>query len=176
MIWKVENNELIKHEGGLIKRVGNDIKITNKLLKINSKKVHIVHFDDHRIFLNGVQTAILKKTSAFYINGFTEGDEALKYIEDSFIKKRKVDLIITGMNQPKYDGFTFSKSVRDIEKKHDLSTPIILLSMMAGNPERNQQYLAKGFEAGLWNMALGKNANSEELYEAIMSLVDKNIV
>ncbi len=28
----MENNELIKYEGGLIKRVGNAISVTNKLL------------------------------------------------------------------------------------------------------------------------------------------------
>ena len=32
MNWKMENNELIKYEGGLIKRVGNAISVTNKLL------------------------------------------------------------------------------------------------------------------------------------------------
>lgn len=35
----MENNELIKHEAGLIKRVGNAINVTNKLLALSEPQL-----------------------------------------------------------------------------------------------------------------------------------------
>lgn len=126
----MENNKIAKFEGSILLRATNAIEITNKLLNIDLRKIHILHFDDHKIFLRGMESYFHKFFPNLAIEKFTNSQAALNYIKNSFRENIHLDLIITGFNQrPDLNGYEFAKAVREIESSANKRTHILLVSM-----------------------------------------------
>ena len=125
----MENNGLIKYQGGLIKHVGNAISITNKLLSVDFRKLEIMHLDDHDIFIKGVSNCILRKFPNANTKHIHDGDEALKYVSECLKNNIPLDLIITDMRHPGLNGIDFSKAVREVELEYNRKIPILGIDM-----------------------------------------------
>ncbi len=161
----MENN-IIKYEGGIIKRIGNQIKVTNKLLNIDFRELHIVHFDDHKIFLRGVELSLESKFPNLHLASFTDGIEALNYIENCYSRNERLDIILSGIKQPVIDGFEFAQVLRIIEKRFDKSVPIIIISMLF-DPQNPWKIFNEALKSGLFNVVLPKSTTPNEIQEKI---------
>lgn len=164
------NNAILKYQGGLLQSVGNAVGITNKLLNIDFRKIKAIHFDDHILYIKGVKLALKPLLPNLDIKDFTSGHDAMSYIENCYKKKEKLDLIITGLIQPEFDGFSFAKAVRAIQKKYNTITPILIISMCVS--AEGEPSIKKASQDGLWNLAISKTSDGEEIYGCIKSLID----
>lgn len=81
---------------------------------------HILIVDDSKTVRNLV--AFIMKKEGFKV---TTAENGLDGLEKLFAAER-IDLIISDVNMPKMDGFTFIKSVREQESYRDI--PIVVLS------------------------------------------------
>lgn len=125
----MENNEIKKFEGGLIKQVNNALGVTNKLLSINLRPLRISHLDDHILYAKGISNCILKKFPNATFKNIQDGDKALEYVINCFENIQLLDLIITDINHPGLNGIDFSKAVREKEKSLK-KIPIIFITMI----------------------------------------------
>lgn len=123
----MEENKIVKYEGGLIKRISNQIGVTNKLLSVNLRQVNILHLDDYKIILDSISNCIREKFPNADIRCFQNSQIALDYVRNCFQNIEKLDLIITGLNlrQPELDGIDFSKTVRKEEVVYKRNIPIL---------------------------------------------------
>ena len=76
------------------------------------------------------------------------------------------DCLITDLNMPVMDGYTFIKKVREMEKYSD--TPIIIVTT-----EKEASDKEKGFEVGA-DIYLVKPVQKEELQEKLKMLLDES--
>ncbi|MDC0254386.1 response regulator [Bacteriovoracales bacterium] len=76
------------------------------------------------------------------------------------------DCLITDLNMPVMDGYTFIKKVREIEKYSD--TPIIIVTT-----EKEASDKERGFEVGA-DIYLVKPVQKEELQEKLKMLLDES--
>ena len=165
------NNDIVKYNGSLLKRLENAVGVTNKLLNIDFRKINVVYFDDHPVYMRGVRLALKPLLPNIYLKEFTCGSEALIYVENCFKTNQKMDIIITGIYQPgDYDGFDFAKAIRDIEVKYNRNTPIMIISMCVG--EDFAPKINKALDDRLWNAAFSKAATSEKICECIKFLIE----
>lgn len=92
----MENNEVIKYEGGLLKRVGNAISISNKLLAADKKPITILIANDHMLFRNGLKKALLEASPNIKVIA-----EAGSFVEIfSQLKNVRPDILITDDQMP----------------------------------------------------------------------------
>jgi len=102
---------------------------------------HIVHLDDHRIFRKGVKQACIDN---FFPNAklieFAEGYEAFIYVANHLSDPDPIDLIITDINHPGFDGLTFVPLVRYLEKlyRKEKPIPIIVITMYEAEVFKNR--------------------------------------
>ncbi len=98
------------------------------------KKYKILIVDDSKMTRNF--HAYILKSAGFNIKDAENGFDALeKALIDKF------DLIITDINMPKMDGYTFIQRLRENDEYRD--TPVIIIST-----EDEAEDKRKGFEAG----------------------------
>jgi hypothetical protein len=94
-------------------------------------KKHIIHVDDHLLFLQGFKKGIDEKEALIQFVQFQNPDYALNYIKECFEKDIEIDLIISDINQPIFaSGLDFVKKLSDIKNIYKNKTPIVLISMM----------------------------------------------
>jgi len=98
--------------------------------------------DDHRIFRQGVRQACIDKVfpNARLVE-FSEGYEAFIYVADHLgSKKDTIDLIITDIRHPGFDGLTFVPLVRHLEKLYgkEIPIPFIVITMYDADVFRNR--------------------------------------
>ncbi len=164
------NNVIVKYDGSLLKRVENTIGITNRLSNVDFREINVVYFDDYQLYIKGVKLALKPLLPNIHIKEFTCGSQALIYVENCFKENVKLDIIISGINQPVYDGFNFAKAIRDIELKYNKNTPIMIISMLVGvyfAPQIN-----KALDDRLWNVALSKATSGEKICECLKFLIE----
>lgn len=127
----MENNKIIKFEGGLVNHVGSALNITNKLLSVNLRPLKILHLDDHILYSKGVTNYCTNKK---FPNAITEyiqdGDKALEYVINSLKNNETIDLIITDVNHMGLNGIDFSIAVRKNEKNIEKKIPILFITMV----------------------------------------------
>jgi len=126
----MSQNDLIKYEAGLIKRVNDVVNITSKLLLANSGALKILHLDDHLLFSKGISNCIYKTFPSAIIKWIQDGDKALEYVSYCLANKGLLDLIITDINHPGVNGIDFSNAVRGMETNHKQKIPILFMTMM----------------------------------------------
>ena len=119
---------------------------------------HILVVDDSKTVRNLV--AFILKKEGFKV---TTAENGLDGLEKLYSAPEKIDLIISDVNMPKMDGFTYIKTVREQEAYRD--TPIVVLST-----EGQEKDIQEGMNLGA-NLYLVKPAQPEKLLKNIKMLL-----
>ncbi len=121
-------------------------------------KIKVLIVDDSKMTRNF--HAYILRSNGFLLQEAEDGFDGLeKLLTDDF------DIILTDINMPKMDGYTFIKRVREMDEYRDI--PIIIIST-----EDEAEDKRKGFEAGA-DFYIVKPVNPEKLVETIKMLVKK---
>jgi len=118
---------------------------------------HIMIVDDSKTIRNLL--AFVVKTEGFRVTTAEDGLDAL----EKLYSMEAVDLIISDVNMPRMDGFTFIKTLR--EQDHYKDVPIIVLST-----EGKEQDIATGMKLGA-NMYMVKPAEPAKMIRNIKMLL-----
>jgi len=118
---------------------------------------HILIVDDSKTVRNLV--AFIMKKEGFRVTTAEDGLDGLEklYAED------QVDLIVSDVNMPRMDGFTFIKNVREQEAYRDI--PIIVLST-----EGQEKDIQTGLTLGA-NLYMVKPAQPEKMVRNVKMLL-----
>jgi two-component system chemotaxis response regulator CheY len=117
---------------------------------------HILIVDDSRTVRNLV--AFIMKKEGYKVTMAEDGLDGLEKLFSS----EKIDLIISDVNMPRMDGFTFIKNVREQEAYKDV--PIMVLST-EGRPSD----ISTGMQLGA-NLYMVKPAQPEKMVKNIKML------
>lgn len=120
-----------------------------------SKTILIV--DDSKTVRNLV--AFIMKKEGFKVVTAEDGLDGLEKLYSA----EKIDLIVSDINMPRMDGFTFIKSVREQENYRDI--PIVVLST-----EGQEKDIQAGLSIGA-NMYMVKPAQPEKMVKNIKMLL-----
>ncbi|HVG12966.1 MAG TPA: hypothetical protein VM843_08175 [Flavisolibacter sp.] len=135
------------------------------------KKWNIVHLEDHRLYQRGMQSALNSLQGNLCFRSFQHPDAALQYTVVALARKNEIHLVITDFTQVSGNGYAFASGVRQIEQRHSLQIPIILLSML--EPER-AVLIQRGIEEKIFDRYLCKDADPEKVLATINELVHRN--
>ena len=117
---------------------------------------HILIVDDSKTVRNLV--AFIMKKEGFRVTMAEDGLDGLEKLYST-----EVDLIISDINMPRMDGFTFIKTVREQEAYRDM--PILVLST-----EGQEQDIKKGISLGA-NLYMVKPAQPDQMVKNIRMLL-----
>ncbi len=120
-----------------------------------SKQILIV--DDSKTVRNLV--AFIMKKEGFKVTAAEDGLDGL----EKLYSMEKVDLIISDVNMPRMDGFTFIKTVREQETYRDV--PIVILST-----EGQEKDIQQGLGLGA-NLYMVKPAQPEKMVKNVRMLL-----
>ncbi|MEW5771883.1 MAG: response regulator [Thermodesulfobacteriota bacterium] len=120
-----------------------------------SKQILIV--DDSKTVRNLV--AFIMKKEGFKVTAAEDGLDGL----EKLYSMEKVDLIISDVNMPRMDGFTFIKTVREQEAYRDV--PIVILST-----EGQEKDIQQGLGLGA-NLYMVKPAQPEKMVKNVRMLL-----
>ncbi|MBG3878975.1 response regulator [Desulfovibrio oxamicus] len=118
---------------------------------------HILIVDDSKTVRNLV--AFIMKKEGFKVTTAEDGLDGLEKLYSS----ENVDLIISDVNMPRMDGFTFIKTVREQDAYRDL--PIVVLST-----EGQEKDIQMGMSLGA-NLYMVKPAQPEKMVKNIKMLL-----
>jgi two-component system chemotaxis response regulator CheY len=118
---------------------------------------HILIVDDSKTVRNLV--AFIMKKEGFNVTAAEDGLDGLEKLYST----EEVDLIISDVNMPRMDGFTFIRTVREQDAYRDL--PIVVLST-----EGQDKDIQKGLGLGA-NMYLVKPAQPEMMVKNVRMLL-----
>ena len=118
---------------------------------------HILIVDDSKTVRNLV--AFIMKKEGFKVTMAEDGLDGLEKLYSS----EQIDLIISDINMPRMDGFTFIKTVREQEAYRDL--PIVVLST-----EGQEKDIQKGITLGA-NLYMVKPAQPQQMVRNIKMLL-----
>jgi two-component system chemotaxis response regulator CheY len=120
-------------------------------------KKHILIVDDSKTVRNLV--AFIMKKEGLKVTTAEDGLDGL----EKLYSNPDIDLIISDINMPRMDGFTFIKNVREQETYRDL--PIIVLST-----EGQEKDIQQGLNLGA-NLYMVKPAQPEKLVRNVIMLL-----
>ncbi|SMF42088.1 MULTISPECIES: response regulator [Desulfovibrio] len=118
---------------------------------------HILIVDDSKTVRNLV--AFIMKKEGFKVSTAEDGLDGL----EKLYSLEKVDLIISDVNMPRMDGFTYIKTVREQDAYKDI--PIIVLST-----EGQEKDIQTGLNLGA-NLYMVKPAQPEKMVKNIKMLL-----
>ena len=118
---------------------------------------HILIVDDSKTIRNLV--AFIMKKEGFKVSMAEDGLDGLEKLYSS----EHIDLIISDINMPRMDGFTFIKTVREQEAYRDV--PIVVLST-----EGKEQDIKQGLQLGA-NLYMVKPAQPDKMMKNIRMLL-----
>ncbi len=118
---------------------------------------HILIVDDSRTVRNLV--AFIMKKEGFKVTQAEDGLDGLEKLYSS----DDVSLIISDINMPRMDGFTFIKNVREQEAYRDL--PIVILST-----EGQEKDIEQGIQLGA-NLYMVKPAQPDKMVKNVRMLL-----
>jgi len=118
---------------------------------------HILIVDDSKTVRNLV--AFIMKKEGFKVTSAEDGLDGL----EKLYSMEKVDLIISDVNMPRMDGFTFIKTVREQETYRDV--PIVILST-----EGQEKDIQQGLGLGA-NLYMVKPAQPEKMVKNVRMLL-----
>ncbi len=118
---------------------------------------HILIVDDSKTVRNLV--AFIMKKEGFSITTAEDGLDGL----EKLYAAENVDLIISDINMPRMDGFTFIKTVREQEAYRDL--PIVVLST-----EGQERDIQQGLSLGA-NLYMVKPAQPDKMVKNVRMLL-----
>ena len=119
---------------------------------------HILIVDDSKTIRNLV--AFILKNEGYKI---TAAEDGLDGLEKLYAAAGEVDLIISDINMPRMDGFTFIKTVREQDIYRDL--PIVVLST-----EGQEKDIKTGISLGA-NLYMVKPAQPQQMVRNIKMLL-----
>ncbi|MDR2161388.1 MAG: response regulator [Desulfovibrio sp.] len=119
---------------------------------------HILIVDDSKTVRNLV--AFIMKKEGFSV---TMAEDGLDGLEKLYAADPPVDLIISDVNMPRMDGFTFIKTVREQDAYRDL--PIVVLST-----EGQERDIQQGISLGA-NLYMVKPAQPEQMVKNLRMLL-----
>jgi two-component system chemotaxis response regulator CheY len=119
---------------------------------------HILIVDDSKTVRNLI--AFILKKDGFKVTAAEDGIDGL---EKLYSAKQPVDLLISDINMPRMDGFTFIRTLREQDAYRDL--PIIVLST-----EGQEKDIQAGLQLGA-NMYMVKPAQPEKLMRNVKMLL-----
>ena len=116
------------------------------------KSISLLLIDDHQMVREGLRS-IFDDDDRYSVAGeANNGIEAL-----NFLKRNKVDVVLTDISMPAMDGVTFMKAV-----KKELPNQLVIALTMLGESQHIKQMLKAGA-----NGYLLKNCGTKELKKAI---------
>ena len=118
---------------------------------------HILIVDDSKTVRNLV--AFIMKKEGFKVTMAEDGLDGLEKLYSA----EHIDMIISDINMPRMDGFTFIKTVREQEAYRDL--PIVVLST-----EGQEKDIQQGIQLGA-NMYMVKPAQPDKMVKNILMLL-----
>ncbi len=118
---------------------------------------HILIVDDSKTVRNLV--AFIMKKEGFRVTMAEDGLDGLEKLYSA----GNVDLIVSDINMPRMDGFTFIRTVREQEAYRDL--PIVVLST-----EGQEKDIQRGISLGA-NMYMVKPAQPDKMVKNILMLL-----
>ena len=118
---------------------------------------HILIVDDSKTVRNLV--AFIMKKEGFKVSTAEDGLDGL----DKLYSAERIDLIISDINMPRMDGFSFIKTVREQEAYRDL--PIVVLST-----EGQEKDIQQGIQLGA-NMYMVKPAQPDKMVKNVRMLL-----
>jgi DNA-binding NarL/FixJ family response regulator len=128
---------------------------------MDNKSTHLLIIDDHQLIIDGLENVLQHLSENIEITHSQNAKDALDWLIDG----KEFDLILVDISMPNMDGFSFITAIND----HKIIIPIAIISATE-NVNDVQKALDKG--------ALGfisKSSKSEELLNAIESILDGNI-
>ena len=120
------------------------------------KRYHLIIADDHKMFLDGLLSILAAKTEYEIILTANSGKNVAKYIDINH-GKEPIDLVITDVNMPEFDGIALNKHI----KTHYKNVKTLVVSMR--HDAQTIQTLTQDNVDGY----VPKNAEKEELLRAI---------
>lgn len=118
---------------------------------------HILIVDDSKTVRNLV--AFIMKKEGFKVTMAEDGLDGLEKLYSA----EHIDLIISDINMPRMDGFTFIRTVREQEAYRDL--PIVVLST-----EGQEKDIQQGIQLGA-NMYMVKPAQPDRMVKNVLMLL-----
>ncbi len=118
---------------------------------------HILIVDDSKTVRNLV--AFIMKKEGFKVTMAEDGLDGLEKLYSA----EHIDLIISDINMPRMDGFTFIKTVREQEAYRDM--PIVVLST-----EGQEKDIQQGIQLGA-NMYMVKPAQPDKMVKNVLMLL-----
>lgn len=118
---------------------------------------HILIVDDSKTVRNLV--AFIMKKEGFKVTAAEDGLDGLEKLYSA----DKIDLVISDVNMPRMDGFTFIKTVREQDVYRDL--PIVVLST-----EGQEKDISTGMSLGA-NLYMVKPAQPDKMVKNIKMLL-----
>lgn len=158
----MDQNGIIKYQTGQLQKLNNVLAITNKILEIDFRILHIIYLDDHRIFRHGCIHELKKKLPNILSKEFTYNETALNYIEECLKNEVRIDLIITDYNHPGPNGLIFAQEVREMQNFYSIRVPIMLLTMCC-----EDELLFKATREGVFDVYFLKSAHPEEFIDFV---------
>ena len=119
---------------------------------------HILIVDDSKTVRNLV--GFIMKKEGFRV---TMAEDGLDGLEKLYSAEGDIDLIVSDINMPRMDGFTFIRTVREQEMYRDL--PIVVLST-----EGQEKDIQQGINLGA-NMYMVKPAQPEKMVKNVRMLL-----
>ncbi len=123
-------------------------------------KYNLVIVDDHKMFLDGLISLLNSKTEYKILLTTKNGNDVIKYLDIN--PKEKIDLVITDISMPQMDGVTLNKLIK--KRKRCIKT---LMVSMHNNPDTIDHLISDNVDG-----YVPKNAEKEELFKAIQTIID----
>ena len=123
---------------------------------------NLIIVDDHKMFLDGLESIFSVESSYHIVNTFNDGLQAKKYLQTHL--EAKVDLAILDINMPKIDGLALNDYIK---KKHPTIKTLIV--SMLSDPESIYKLTQNSVDG-----YLPKNAKKTELLLAVETILTGN--
>ncbi len=140
-------------------------KISNDTPKTELSGRHILLVEDNE--LNREITRYIIESLEMTADEATDGSEALRIITEQ--PADTYDAILMDIQMPVMDGFTASGKIREMDDSVRSSIPIIALTANAFREDRE-----RCLNAGM-NAHICKPVNSDELYDALVNVLNKKL-
>jgi response regulator RpfG family c-di-GMP phosphodiesterase len=132
------------------------------------KKLKVVHLDPYKFFKKAFEEIIDPEKKKYCIEKFEKSDDALRFIENSFVENTDIDLILTELNTLGTNGYDFCKEVRNLESKYNKKITIILFTMFYTD---SSNLIEQGLHEKYFDIYLHKTAEVYEVIAAMDSLL-----
>ena len=134
---------------------------------IISRKLRIIHLDDHKLFHAGLRTCLKKCNEEFLIEHYQYSHHAFDAIVQCIKSWEPIDLIITDLNHMGENGYEFAKSVRSFESCYFIRTPILLFTM---HSPKYSAFLQEKLQEDVFDAYLPKSADLGQVVATIEEL------